>query len=55
MFEHFLAGSGLRFVEVVVYSSLWIVIGCFIAAIFRRMLGEEKVRQLLPMGLVGDW
>ena len=59
MFEHFLAGSGLRLVEVVVYSSLWIVIGCFIAAIFRRMLGEEKVRQLFAdgtrWGLVTGW
>ena len=59
MLEHFLAGSGLRLVEVVVYSSLWIVIGCFIAAIFRRMLGEEKVRQLFAdgtrWGLVTGW
>jgi len=41
--EYFLASGGLRLWEMVIYSSLWVLIGCFIAAIFRRMLGREKV------------
>ncbi|MEM9943057.1 MAG: permease, partial [Planctomycetota bacterium] len=59
MFEHYLAGGGLRLAEVVIYSSIWIVTGCLIAAIFRRMLGEQKVRQLFAndtrWGLATGW
>lgn len=59
MSEYFLAGGGLRLFQTVVYASMWIVIGCFIAAIFRRMLGPEKVRQIFAddtrYGLVAGW
>ncbi len=59
MIEYYLAGSGLRLVQIVVYSSLWIVIGCFIAAVFRRMLGPEKVKRIFAdgtsWGLVTGW
>ena len=50
MFEYYLAGGGLRLFQVVIYASLWIVIGSFIAAVFRRMLGPKKVRRLFANG-----
>lgn len=57
--EYYLAGGGLRLFQVVIYASLWIVIGCLIAAVFRRMLGEEKVRRLFAdgtrWGLLTGW
>ena len=59
MFEYFAAGGGLRLFQTVVYASMWIVIGCFVAAIFRRMLGPEKVKQIFAndtrFGLVAGW
>ncbi len=57
--EYYFAAGTLRLAQVIIYSSLWIVIGCFIAAIFRRMLGEEKVRRIFGnetrWGLVFGW
>jgi uncharacterized membrane protein YraQ (UPF0718 family) len=57
--DYYLAGGSLRFFQVIIYASLWIVIGCFIAAIFRRMLGPKKVRKLFAdgtrWGLVTGW
>jgi uncharacterized membrane protein YraQ (UPF0718 family) len=57
--NYFLAGGGLRLSETIIYSSIWIVIGCLIAAVFRRMLGAEKVRQMFAndsrWGLVAGW
>lgn len=50
MIEYFLAGAGLRFSQVVVYSSLWIVIGCFVAAFFRRILGPDGTRKFFGEG-----
>ena len=59
MIEYYLASGGLRLAEVIIYSAVWIVIGCFIAAVFRCMLGESKVRQLFAdgtrWGLVTGW
>ena len=59
MFEYFAAGGGLRLFQTVVYASMWIVIGCFVAAMFRRMLGPEKVKQIFAndtrFGLVAGW
>jgi len=59
MLEYYLAGGGLRLFQTVVYASLWILIGCFVAAIFRRMLGPEKVRQIFAndtrFGLAAGW
>lgn len=59
MIDYYLAGGGLRLVQMIVYSSLWIVIGCFIAAIFRRMLGPQKVKRIFGdgtrWGLVTGW
>lgn len=59
MIEYYLAGGGLRLAEVIIYSAVWIVSGCFIAAVFRCMLGESKVRQLFAdgtrWGLVTGW
>lgn len=57
--EYFLAAGGLRLWQVLIFSSLWIVIGCFIAAIFRRMLGREKVCKIFAndtrWGLLVGW
>ena len=57
--EYYLSSGGLRFWQVLIYSSLWILIGCFIAAIFRRMLGSEKVCRIFGnetrWGLVIGW
>ena len=59
MFEYFAGAAALRLFEIVIYSSLWIVIGCFIAAIFRRMLGPETVRRIFgdhtSFGLFAGW
>ena len=59
MFDYYLSGASLRLVETVIYASLWIVIGCFIAAIFRRMLGAEQVRRIFAdqtrFGLLAGW
>lgn len=59
MFEYFTGAAALRLFEIIVYSSLWIVIGCFIAAIFRRMLGPETVRRIFGdhtrFGLLAGW
>ena len=50
MVEYILSGAGLRFSQVVIYSSLWIVIGCFVAAFFRRILGPEGTRKFFGEG-----
>ena len=59
MFEYYASGAALRLFEIVVYASIWIVIGCFIAAVFRRMLGPAKVRRIFGdhtgFGLVIGW
>lgn len=59
MVDYFLGGFGLRLFETIVNASLWIVIGCFIAAVFRRMLGAEQVRKLFAdqtrFGLLAGW
>ena len=57
--EYYLAGGGLRLSQIIIYSSLWIVAGCLIAAIFRQMLGPEKTRRIFAdgtrWGLVAGW
>ncbi len=57
--EYYLAGAGLRLFQTIVYASLWIVIGCFITAIFRRMLGARQVRKIFAdetrYGLLMGW
>ena len=50
MFEYYFWSALLRFVETIIYSSMWIVIGCMVAGIFRRMLGPEKLRKLFGSG-----
>ena len=59
MLEYYLSAAGLRLIQVVVYASLWIVIGCFIAAVFRRMLGPATVRRIFGdhtrFGLIAGW
>ena len=59
MADYYLAGAGLRLFQTVVYASLWIVIGCFIAAIFRRMIGAQQVRKMFAdeshFGLLAGW
>jgi len=48
--EYYLYGGLYRFCEVVIYSSLWLVVGLIVAAIFRHMLGPAKVRKLFGEG-----
>ncbi len=59
MFDYYLAGGMFRLAQTIIYASLWIVIGCFIAAVFRRMLGAEKVRKIFAdqtrYGLFAGW
>ncbi len=59
MMEHYLAGGGLRLAQTIIYASMWIATGCFIAAVFRRMMGPEKVRSLFAndsrWGLLSGW
>lgn len=50
MFEYFTAGAGLRLSQIIIYSSLWIVSGCLIAAVFRCMVGAEKTRRIFANG-----
>ncbi|MEM7456544.1 MAG: permease [Planctomycetota bacterium] len=59
MVEYYLAGGGLRLWQVIIYSSMWVVIGCLIAAVFRRMLGPTKLKRIFAddtrWGLVTGW
>lgn len=40
----------LRFVQVVILASFWIVAGCLIAGIFRCLIGPAKLRKLFGGG-----
>ena len=59
MIEYYLAGGALRVFQVFIDASIWIAFGCFIAAIFRSMLGPEKTRTLFGnegrYGLLIGW
>ena len=59
MIEYYLAGAALRGTQVVMDAAIWIAFGCFIAAIFRSMLGPEKTRALFGnqsrYGLLIGW
>ena len=59
MIEYYFAGGALRAVQVFIDASIWIAFGCFIAAIFRSMLGAEKTRALFGnegrYGLLIGW
>ena len=46
MTDYYFSGVVIRATQVLVHSAVWIVIGCFIASIFRTMLGEAKTRAL---------
>ncbi len=50
MLEYYLYGAGLRFGQCIIYASIWIMVGLLIAAIFRYMLGPEKVKKLFGDG-----
>ena len=57
--EYFLSGFILRSAQVFVDASIWIAFGCFIAAIFRVMVGPAKTRTLFGdhtrFGLLVGW
>ena len=59
MIEYYLAGGAVRGAQVFIDASIWIAFGCFIAAIFRSMLGAEKTRALFGnegrYGLLIGW
>ncbi len=50
MLEYLLSGAALRLAQTIVFSSIWIVIGCLIAAVFRQMMGPPRVRKLFADG-----
>ncbi len=50
MIDYYLSGALLRVTQTVVNAAVWIVIGCFIAGIFRTMLGPVKTRMLFGQG-----
>ncbi len=57
--EYYLAGALLRGAQVVADAAIWVACGCFIAAIFRYMMGAEKTRSLFGnngrFGLLIGW
>ena len=59
MTEYYLAGGMLRGAQIAMDAAIWIAFGCFIAAIFRSMLGPEKTRSLFGnegrYGLLIGW
>jgi len=50
MLEYYLFGGGFRLGQIIIYSSLWLVIGFLVAGIFRNMMGPAKVRKLFGEG-----
>lgn len=46
MIDYYFSGAMIRATQIFVNAAVWIVIGCFIASIFRTMLGEAKTRAL---------
>ena len=42
--EYYISGIILRSAQILVDASIWIAFGCFIAAIFRNMIGAAKTR-----------
>ena len=59
MIDYYLAGGAMRGAQVAIDAAIWIAFGCFIAAIFRSMLGPEKTRSLFGnqgrYGLLIGW
>ena len=59
MIQYYLAGGVLRAAEIFIDAAIWIAFGCFIAAIFRNMLGAEKTRAIFGnegrYGLLIGW
>jgi uncharacterized membrane protein YraQ (UPF0718 family) len=57
--EYYVAGGALRGAQVIMDAAIWIAFGCFIAAIFRNMLGPDKTRLLFGnegrFGLLIGW
>jgi len=57
--DYYLAGALLRGAQVLADAAIWIACGCFIAAIFRCMIGAEKTRSLFGdngrFGLLIGW
>ncbi len=59
MVEYYSSGMILRCSQIFIDASIWIAFGCFIAAIFRYMIGAEKTRGLFGnqsrFGLLIGW
>lgn len=57
--QYFLSGIILRSCQIIVDASIWIALGCFVAAILRNMIGAKKTRQLFGdhsrFGLLIGW
>ena len=50
MLEYYLYGFGVRLGETIIYASLWVLTGLFIAAVMRHMMGPAKVRAVFGEG-----
>lgn len=50
MLEHYFASAYLRGAQVIINAAIWIAVGCFVASVFRQMLGPSKTRKLFGEG-----
>ena len=59
MLEHYFSCVFLRGSQIVINAAIWIAIGCFVANVFRQMLGPSKTRLLFGegtrFGLFSGW
>jgi uncharacterized membrane protein YraQ (UPF0718 family) len=53
MIESLFWGSLLRFYQVFVYSTLWVVMGFFIAGVFQAFVGPQRTRELFGTDSAG--
>ncbi|MEC9093988.1 MAG: permease, partial [Planctomycetota bacterium] len=50
MIDYFVSGLLVRSTQIVVNAAVWIIIGCFLASVFRTMLGPVKTRMIFGQG-----
>lgn len=50
MIDFYMWSALVRLSQGIIYSSLWIVIGCFVAGVFQQMIGPAKTREIFGTG-----
>lgn len=50
MLEYYLSSAFLRGSQVIINAAIWLAVGCFIAGVFKQMLGPSKTRRLFADG-----